>query len=282
MNTNSSSTLLLWPMLLWVLLGSVALAEERKAFRVCSDPNNLPFSHRNEQGFENRLAELWAGELGLPVEYTWFPQRRGFIRNTLRSEDPLTGQYKCDVVMGMPAGADALITTKPYYRSTYALVYAKGRALDEIHSVKDLIKLDSELKEKLRIGVFTPSPATVWLTRYGLNRQMVAFPVMSGDPDAYPGEIVEKELVEGRIDAAILWGPIAGYFAKNANGVQVEVLPMQSEPGIRFDFAISAGVRFGESESKRELEDLIDRTAVQIVTLLEGYNVPLLAGAAEN
>lgn len=280
MNTRTSRGLLLW--LLCLIAGPAAAEEERKAFRVCADPNNLPFSHQNEQGFENRLAELWAGELGVPVEYTWFPQRRGFIRNTLRSQDPATGQYKCDVVMGIPPGAGPLSTTKPYYRSTYALVYAKGRGLDEIQSVKDLLALDSEQKEKLRIGVFTPSPATVWLTRYGLNGQMVGFPAMSGDPNSYPGEIVEKELVEGRIDAAILWGPIAGYFAKKAVGVELEVLPMRSEPGIRFDFAIAAGVRRGESQSKRELEDLIDRTSEQVTALLGDYNVPLLSGETEN
>ena len=264
------------------LLTEAVIAEERSAFRVCADPNNLPFSHRNEEGFENRLAELWAGELGLQVEYTWFPQRRGFLRNTLRSQDPVTGQYKCDVVIGMPPGVGPVSTTKPYYRSTYAMVFAKGRGLDHIDSVKDLVELDTEQKEKLRIGVFTPSPATVWLTRYGMTKQMVGFPAMSGDPNSYPGEIVEKELVEGRIDAAILWGPIAGYFAKNADGVDLIVLPMQSEPGIRFDFAISVAVRRGEGEAKRELEDLIDRTEEQVASLLSDYNVPLVSGETEN
>src|SRR5690606_23649834 len=103
-----------------------AAAQEREAFRVCADPNNLPFSHKNLKGFENQLAEMWADHLGLEVQYTWFPQRMGFVRNTLRSKNE-HNEYKCDVVMGVAEGFDQLMTTKPYYRSTYALVYIKGR-----------------------------------------------------------------------------------------------------------------------------------------------------------
>ena len=98
--------------------------------KVCADPNNLPFSNRDEQGFENKLAQIWARELGVEVEYTWFPHRRGFERNTLQAEDPERGGYKCDVIVGVPDGYDLAMTTRPYYRSTYALVYVADRELD--------------------------------------------------------------------------------------------------------------------------------------------------------
>ena len=209
-----------------------ALAYEGNAFRVCADPNNLPFSASTQDGFENKIAEIWAGELGLPLEYIWFPQRRGFVRNTLRALDESGFEYKCDVVMGVAAGFDQLLTTKPYYRSTYALVYAKGRGLDEVSSGSDFINLDAEIRAGLKIGAFTPTPGTKWLARHGMTGQIVAFLAMSGDPEAYPGEIVEKELVAGNLDAAIIWGPIAGYFASRAKGVEIVVVPLESEPGI--------------------------------------------------
>ncbi len=258
------------------MAGPVA-AEARDALRVCADPNNLPFSHKNGTGFENRLAELWAGELALPLEYTWFPQRRGFVRNTLRAEASDRPGYKCDVIIGVVSEFDQAITTKPYYRSTYALVYVKGRKLDDVKTGADLVGLTADRKKGLRIGVFTPSPGVDWLGRHDMVEQMVAFPVMSGDPEAYPGQIIENELVNSDIDAAIVWGPIAGYFAKTAAPARLAVIPLASEPGIRFEFAISAGVRYGDGDTKRELETLIDKTEPRIRALLEEFNVPLVA-----
>lgn len=253
-----------------------ALAYDGKAFRVCADPNNLPFSSRTLDGLENKIAELWAHQLNLPLEYTWFPQRRGFIRNTLKAPNAMGDAYKCDVVMGIASGSDELLTTTPYYRSTYALVYARGRILDEVTSAEDFVGLRRRLRDRLKIGAFTPTPGVTWLARHGMTEQMVAFPAMSGDPEAYPGEIVEKELVEGRLDAVVIWGPIAGYFAKNASQVELAIIPLQSEPGIRFDFAISAGVRYGEGERKREIENLIRETSAEVRGILTSYNVPLL------
>ena len=247
----------------------------RTAFRVCADPNNLPFSDRNHHGFENRLAALWADSLGLELEYTWFPQRMGFVRNTLKAKDE-NGVFKCDVVMGVAQGFDLLQTTKPYYRSTYALVYARGRGLDDVESGADFLGLDATRKSKLRIGVFDQTPGAVWLARHGLGRQMVPYPAMAGDPQAYPGQVVEQALVNAELDAVVIWGPIAGYFAKRAKSTELVVVPLESEPGIRFDYAISAGVRYGDSEGKRELEQLMDDTAEDIAELLESFNVPLL------
>jgi mxaJ protein len=260
-----------------MLLAGTAFAEQRDAFRVCADPNNLPFSNQAREGFENRLAELLAEDLGLPVTYTWFPQRMGFIRNTLRAKDPNRDGYRCDVVMGVPAGYELVVTTQPYYRSTYALVYVKGRGLDDIQTGTDLINLDPARKQALRIGVFERTPAAQWLAKHGDFAATKSYVTMSGDPAAYPGELVEKELVGGKIDAAILWGPIAGYFAKQAKDVEMRVIPLQTEPGIRFDFAISAGVRFGDGDWKKEIQDALDRQADAIKALLQEYSVPLVS-----
>lgn len=257
-------------------LSSDVLAYEGQAFRVCADPKNLPFSAKSLDGLENKIAQIWADELGLPLEYTWFPQRRGFVRNTLRAVNESGSDYKCDVVMGVATRFDQLLTTKPYYRSTYALVYVKGSGLDDVTNGRQFINLNPEVRNKLRIGAFTPTPGIKWLARYGMTEQTVAFVAMSGDPEAYPGEIIEKDLAAGNLDAAIVWGPIAGFFAKRAQGVQMVVVPLESEPGIQFDFTISAGVRYGDGERKRLLEELIEKTAVPMQEVLIEYNVPLL------
>ena len=263
-------------MTLIMLLTFPVIADEQEVFRVCADPNNLPFSNQAQGGFENRLADLLAADLGMPVAYTWFPQRMGFIRNTLKAREPTRDGYKCDVIMGVPHHYDRAITTAPYYRSTYALVYVKGRGLDDVKKVDDLLGFDDARKQELRIGVFERAPAAQLLAQYDYFDQMVPYQTMSGDPAAYPGELVEKELVAGKIDAAILWGPIAGYFAKHAEDVEMVLIPLKSRPGIRFDFAISAGVRHGDGERREKIQGALDRNADAIKVLLEEYNVPLL------
>lgn len=255
---------------------ATADGQEPAALRVCADPNNLPLSAKSLDGFENRIAQLWADELGLPLEYTWFPQRRGFVRNTLKAPNETGSGYKCDVVMGVAAESDELLTTKPYYRSTYTLVYEQGRGLDGVTSGQEFVALPRDVRDRLRIGAFTPTPGVAWLARHGMTEQLVAFPAMSGDPDDYPGEIIENELVGGRLDAAIVWGPVAGYFASRAQGTKLAVIPLASEPGVRFEFSIAAGVRYGDGERKRLLEDLIDRTSTSIRAILSEYSVPLL------
>ena len=250
------------------------------SLKVCADPNNLPFSNRSGEGFENKLAEIWARELGVEVEYTWFPHRRGFERHTLTAEDPERGGYKCDVIVGVPAGYDLAMTTRPYYRSAYALVYVAGSELD-IHSPEDLIDLPRATRDALRIGVFTPSPAAEWLARHGMHEQMVAYSALDGDPDVYPGKIIENELLAGELDAAILWGPIAGYFAARAQPKKVVVVPLRSEPGIQFEFAMAAGVRFGERESRARLEDLMARTVAETTALFAEYHIPIIEEPTE-
>lgn len=249
----------------------------RKAFRVCIDPNNLPFSNEKGEGIENKIAELFAKDLGLPVEYFAFPQRLAFVRNTLRYKLP--GQdFRCDIIMGVPAGFDQVSTTKSYYRSTYALVYANGRGLDGVQTIDDFLKVDRAKLDKLKIGVYDRSPANAWLNKYGLAEQGVPYLTQSPNPDHYPGEIIERDLVAGKIDAAIVWGPIAGFFAKRVTEPKLVVLPMRSEPpAIRFDFAMAMGVRYGEREWKQQIEDLIQKRQPEIRAILEEFGVPLVA-----
>ena len=267
----------------WLALLSVALpgqtqdsVTERRALRVCQDPNNLPFSNSNGEGIENKIAEVFGKALGLPVTYYSFPQRLAFIRNTLRYKLP--GQdFPCDIVMGVPVGYDQVLVTKPYYRSTYALVYARGKGLDEVRSAQDFLKLDRALLSTLRIGVYDRSPASDWLNKHGLVDSGVPYKIMNADPQQYPGEIIEKDLASGKLDVAIVWGPIAGYFAKRVRLPALQVIALESEPGVRLDYAMAMGVRHGEQAWKRQVESLLDVHAAQIQEILQNYGVPLLA-----
>ena len=255
--------------------GGVAAAE-RTAFKVCADPYYLPWSNQAGEGYENRIASLLAGALNLPVEYTWFPQRMGFIRNTLRSRGP-DGEYKCDVVMGVPAGFELAITTDPYYHSTYALVYVKGRGLDDVRSVEDFLALESTRRDQVRFGLAERNPGTVWLAKHAMLDQIsIAYASQHGDPEVHPGQLEQQDLLADRIDATIMWGPIAGYFARTNPEVPVAVIPMASEPGVRLHFGISAGVRFGQKARKEELQNLLDEHADAIVAILREHGVPLV------
>jgi quinoprotein dehydrogenase-associated probable ABC transporter substrate-binding protein len=262
------------------LLAGAGLAQDqpappRKAFRVCQDPNNLPFSNVKGEGIENKIAEVFGKALGLPVTYYSFPQRLAFIRNTLRYKLP--GQdYPCDIVMGVPAGYDQVSVTKPYYRSTYALVFPKGKGLDGVKSNEDFLKLDPAKLKSLRIGVYDRSPASLWLGKHRLEDQGVPYQIMNADPNQYPGEIIEKDLAAGKIDAAIVWGPIAGFFAKRVKSPELAVVPLKSEPGIKFDYEMAMGVRYGEREWKQQIEKLIDSHKGEIEAILKEYGVPLV------
>jgi quinoprotein dehydrogenase-associated probable ABC transporter substrate-binding protein len=247
----------------------------RQALRVCQDPNNLPFSNVAGAGIENRIAEVFGKALGLPVEYYSFPQRMAFIRNTLRYKLP--GQdYPCDIVMGVPVGYDQVSVTKPYYRSTYALVFPQGQGLDQVKSGDDFLKLDPARLGKLRIGIYDRSPASDWLSLHRLVERGVPYPIMNADPQQYPGEIIEKDLAAGKIDAAIVWGPIAGYFAQRVKSPRLTVVPLKSEPGVRFDYEMAMGVRYGEREWKQKVEGLIDSQQAAIQAILKDYGVPVV------
>jgi mxaJ protein len=255
---------------------SFARADEMpKAFRPCIDPSNLPFANTRGEGFENHIADLFAKELGLPVQNYAFPQRMNFIRNTLRYRLP-GEDFRCDIVMSVPAGYDQTSATMPYYRSTYMLVYPKGKGLDQIQAGADLLALPPDARGKLRIGVYDRSPGSTWLARHGLEDQVMLYPIMSPDPEQYPGEIIEKDLAQGKIDAAIVWGPIAGYYAKRVHNVELVLVPLKSEPGVQFDYAIAMGVRYGEREWKQTVEKLITDNQAAITQILREYNVPIV------
>ena len=254
-------------------------APERKAFKVCQDPNNLPFSNTGGAGFENKIAELFAQDMGLPVKYYEFPNRMNFIRNTLRYKLP-TDDYPCDIVMGVPAGFDQVSVTKPYYRSTYSLVYPKGKGLDAIRSSDDLLALPRDKLATLHIGLYDRSPASQWLARHGLVDRGVPYPMMNADPSQYPGQLIERDLEQGKIDLAIVWGPIAGFFARRAHAPELVVVPMKSEPGLAFDFAMAMGVRYGEPAWKQQVEALLVKHRSEIQAILRDYGVPLLDTAA--
>jgi len=257
-------------------LGTGAAAEEsRTAFRPCIDPSNLPFANDKGEGFENRIAELFARKLGLPVQSYSFPQRMNFIRNTLRYRLP-GEDFRCDIVMSVPESYDQAWPTKAYYRSTYALVYRKGKGLDQVKSGPDLFALPADVRSKLTIGVYDKSPAATWLVKHGMESQTKPYPIMSPDPDQYPGQIIDKELARGTIDAAIVWGPIAGYYAKRVHDVELVVIPLRSEPGVKFDYAIAMGVRRGENEWKATVDKLIVDNQAAIMQILHEYHVPLI------
>lgn len=248
---------------------------ERQAFKVCQDPNNLPFSSTDGQGIENKIAELFARDLGLPVSYYSFPQRLAFIRNTLRYKLP-GEDFRCDIVMGVPAGFDQVSATKPYYRSTYAMVFAKGVGLDEVKSSRDFLALPAEKRKGLRIGLYDRSPASDWLARHDMVDQGVPYPILNPDPAQYPGEIIERDLGAGKLDVAIVWGPIAGYYAKRVRSRELVVVPMSPEPGMKFDYSMAMGVRYGEPLWKKQIEDLIAKRQPEIQAILRDFGVPLL------
>jgi mxaJ protein len=252
-----------------------AAAPARTALRVCQDPNNLPFSNERGEGIENRIAEVFGKALGVPVTYYSFPQRMNFVRNTIRYKLP--GQdYPCDIIMGVPVGFDQVSVTKPYYRSTYALVFPKGKGLDGVRSGADFLALGPARLKPLRIGVQDRSPASDWLARHGLVDNGVPYAILNADPTQYPGEIIEKDLAAGKLDAAIVWGPIAGYFAKRVNAPALAVVPLRSEPGVRFDYEMAMGVRYGEREWKQQVEALIESQRGAIAAILQEYGVPVV------
>jgi quinoprotein dehydrogenase-associated probable ABC transporter substrate-binding protein len=252
----------------------------RTALRVCQDPNNMPFSNVAGEGIENKIAEVFGKSLGLPVTYYSFPQRMAFIRNTLRFKLP-GEDYPCDIVMGVPAGFDQVSVTKPYYRSTYALVFPKGKGMDQVASTEDFLKLDPTKLKTLRIGIYDRSPASDWLNKHDLVEQGIPYKLLNADPQQYPGEIIEKDLAAGKIDAAIVWGPIAGYYAQRVKEPALVVVPLKSERGVKFDYQMAMGVRYGEREWKQQVEGLIEAKQAEIQAILKEYGVPLVDASFE-
>jgi quinoprotein dehydrogenase-associated probable ABC transporter substrate-binding protein len=267
-----------------VLFAGVALGQAEPqspaastALRVCADPDNLPLSNARGEGYENKIAEQLARDLGRKLEYTYFPQRMGFVRNTLRQKDPQTQQFKCDVIIGVPKGYELTATTRPYMRSTYALVFRHRPELENLETAEDLLKVAPEQLRTLRIGVFGRSPGTDWLLRNDLLERAVMYAPQSGDPAENPAHTIERDLADGKIDLAIVWGPIAGFLVRNhAEFPAWRAVPFAQDRDIKFDYEISMGVRFGEKEWKDTLDQWIAGNEQTVRGILAGFLVPLL------
>lgn len=261
-----------------VAVAAPAVAQEEsspRALRVCQDPNNLPFSNESGEGFENRIAALLAQRMNLPLEQFWYPQRINIVRNTLRYKLPGESDYRCDLLTGVPAEWGAVASTKPYFRSTYVIAYVKGREL-AFDSPEAFLALPKQRLAGLKIGVYDRTPATQWLLKHGLIERAVPFRILNADPHHYPGRIVERDLVEGKIDVAIVWGPIGGYFAKRVKEVEIVLVPLKSEPGVQFEFDVAMGVRRGEPEWLKRVDEALSASREEIVAVLREYGVPMV------
>ncbi|WOJ91545.1 substrate-binding domain-containing protein [Methylocapsa polymorpha] len=234
-----------------------------KVLRVCADPRNLPFSNEAGEGFENKLAEFFAQKLGKTLAYSFYPGATGFVRNTLNA-------HRCDVVMGMPQGDDIVQGTNPYYRTAYALVSKKGSGLEAVETLED-----PRLKDK-RIGIVAGTPPATNLAINSLLLNVKSYPLVVDTRHDAPTSDMIADLEQGRIDVAILWGPIAGYFAKKSEA-GLKVTPLVKETtGPRLIYRIGMGVRHADQDWKRRLNRLIAESQGEIDRILDSYGVPLL------
>lgn len=259
-------------MLALLLVAASLAASNAPVLRVCADPNNLPFSNAKGEGFENRIAELVAHDLGAELRYTWWAQRRGFFRNTLKAG-------VCDVVVGVPARLEMVAPTRPYYRSSYVFVTRKG----SVAARPPLTSLDDPRLRRLRIGVpivgddgDNPPPAHA-LARRGIIDNVAGFSVYGDYTQDSPPLRVLDELARGHIDVAIVWGPLAGYAAKRRHAAFV-LSPVRPdrEDGLPFAFEIAMGVRRGDDALLRRLDEVVLRRRADIDHILADYGVPRL------
>lgn len=257
------------------LTAAVAAAgPDAKVLRVCADPNNPPLSDRNGGGYENRIAELVGKDLGRPVEYVWAPQRMGFIRNTLKASDG-HGGYKCDLVIGVPADYELTATTRPYLHSSWVMVLANRPELAAIKTADDVLALPPQVRGRLRFGAFTHTQPLDWLFKHDLFDQTVAYQALSADPDDFPGRIIAEDLRAGKIDIAMVWGPIGGYYARQGDR-PLRVVAFASTPQFRFDYLLAFGVRQPDKEWRDTLDGVIARRQADIDRILEDFGVPRL------
>jgi quinoprotein dehydrogenase-associated probable ABC transporter substrate-binding protein len=247
----------------------VVFGQTKGKFRVCSDPDNLPFSNQKQEGFENRIADLIAKDFAATPSYIWWGQRRGFIRNTMNAT---LEEGRCDVVIGVPAKYDLVLTTKPYYRSTYVFVYPKG---------KPAIKtLDDPRLKKLKIGVhllgddYTNPPPVHELSKRGIVENVVGFSTFYSADN--PASAIIDAVAAGRVDVAIVWGPVAGYFARKQR-VPLELVPIPSGKGdLPFEFDISMGVKLKNESLRVQVQRVLDARQAEITSILRDYGVPIV------
>ena len=247
--------------------GSAGAGEAKKTLRVCGDPNNMPFSNERREGIENEIAAVLAQDLGWGLEYVWWAHQRGLVRRVLNTE-------RCDVLMGIPKGYDLVSWTKPYYRTGYVIAYRTDR-------LAELRSLDDPRLKTLRVGVQVNTPPHEALGRRGIvGSNVVGYQLMydsNAHPEDYPGKEVE-DLIAGRSDVALVWGPIAGYFQKKRGAATLAIVPIEAAPGGNppFAFDISMGVRKSDTELKARLEQVIDRKQDEIRAILRDFGVPLI------
>ena len=232
-------------------------------FRACGDPRNLPFSNDKGEGFENKLAELLAAKLGKKLSYTYFPQATGFVRMTL-------GSYRCDIIMGFPQGDDQAQLTVPYYRTTYALVFKPGSGLEDVTTISD-----PKLKDK-RIGVVAKTPPSTNMAMNGLLARAKSYPLFIDTRADSSAQAMMDDLARGDIDCGILWGPMAGYYARQANPPMIVVPLTKETTGPQMTYRIGMAVRAADQEWKRTLNRLIMENQTEINKLLISYNIPIL------
>jgi quinoprotein dehydrogenase-associated probable ABC transporter substrate-binding protein len=234
-----------------------------KVLRVCADPRNMPFSNEKSEGFENKLAELFAAKLQKKLDYMFFPQATGFVRVTL-------GAHRCDVIMGFPQGDDLVQGTNPYYRTAYSLVAKSGSGLEDVATLED-----PRLKGK-HIGIVAGTPPATNMAVNGLMANARPYPLMIDTRIDSSAAAMIGDLKKGEIDAAILWGPMAGYYAKEADP-PLHVTPLVKETsGPKLIFRIGMGVRGADQNWKRQLNRLIQENQSEINKILLGFGVPLL------
>jgi quinoprotein dehydrogenase-associated probable ABC transporter substrate-binding protein len=237
-------------------------AVDRSALRVCADPSSLPYSNDKGEGFENKIADLMAKDLKVPVRYTWYPNTVGFLRNTLQAR-------RCDLVIGIVAGAEMVLNTNPYYRSSYAIATRRKTNLD-------IDTLSDPRLARLKIGLIASTPPATVIASRGLMGNVRSYDLYVDTRYDQPGKRMMDDLARGVIDLAILWGPIAGYYAKQ-HGEQLKIAPLIKEAtGARMDFYITMGVRQNETNWKNRINRLIRTHRSQITAILRDYGVPLL------
>jgi mxaJ protein len=269
--TRTSPTIQLFAFMAVVLLAAQnSIAEDERILRVAADPNNLPFSNNRLEGFENRIAELIARELNRKLEYQWHAQRRGFFRETLKNGD-------VDLVVGVPAHFDMALTTVPYYRSSYVFVTRRDRHLHvssfndpELHNVNVGVQLIGN------DGVDTP-PAHALAAR-GIINNVIGFTLYGDYSQGNPPARIIDAVANGDIDIAVVWGPLAGYFAKQSK-VPLELVPVNPEKDgpLRFAFDVSLGVNKREPELRDELNKFVTDHGEEIDRILNEYNIPRVA-----
>jgi quinoprotein dehydrogenase-associated probable ABC transporter substrate-binding protein len=235
---------------------------DRSELKVCADPNNLPFSDEKKEGFENKIAELMGTELGLPVDYVWFPQVIGFVRNTLQA-------HLCDLVMGTVAGDEIMQTTNPYYFTTYVMIYRSDKGMaPEGPGVPRLAGL--------RLGVVGGTPPGDLLARYDLMAHTKPYALTVDTRFESPTHEMVQDVADDTIDVGFLWGPIAGYYRKH-DELPLTLVPLKSEPGAaRMEYHIAMGVRANEPEWRRRINAAILKRQPEITAILRDYGVPLL------